>query len=288
MSSEKLTFGPPGEQWTYDKQTNTYDLTRGSSPTITPLSISLTHGVPGANLLLDPTRTALVVVDMQNFFLHPSCRDHPAGLASVPPLLSTIAACRSAGVRVIWLNWGLTDGDLASMPAGVLHGFARAMVTGAHGRGPATGLGVDLGGGKGRCLVAGEWNSEIYGALVEGGAVSPADVHCAKSRMSGLWSEGQPLWRHLSEVDGRGRKRTATVLFAGVNTDQCVLGTLADAYNAGWDCVMVEDCCATTTEGAREVCLSNVSVSAGCCEEVILRDVKCCCCAAWEAEWNPR
>lgn len=54
---------------------------------------------------------------------------------------------------------------------------------------------------------------------------------------------------------------TGTLLFAGVNTDQCVLGTLVDAYNAGWNCVLVDDCCGTTTEGGREVSLWNVSVS---------------------------
>lgn len=56
-------------------------------------------------------------------------------------------------------------------------------------------------------------------------------------------------------------EKIETVFFAGVNTDQCVLGTLTDAYNAGWGCVLVDDCCATTTEGGKEVCLHNVSVS---------------------------
>lgn len=163
------------------------------------------------------------------------------------------------------------------MPAGVSRGFARDMITtttttttaaGGTGAGAgaaaATGLGVDLGGSRGRCLVAGEWNADVYGPLGED--VQEGDVHCAKNRMSGLWCEGQPLWSFLKgeeeEEEGvQGEKKT--LLFAGVNTDQCVLGTLADAYNAGWDCVMVEDCCATTTEGAREVCLANVGVS--CC-----------------------
>lgn len=296
MSPNKLTFGPPGAEWTYDRSTKTYDLTRGinstSSSTVPAaaaaaqhtraLRIALPAGGPapaGATLVVDAARTALVVVDMQNFFLHPSCRAHAAGLAAVGPLRATIAACRRVGVRVVWLNWGLTEGDLRGLPAGVVHGFARAMVTAGDGddeeedeeiavvkKVRESGLGVDLGEGKGRCLVAGEWNSEVYAPLAEGGtARAEEDVWCAKNRMSGLWSEGQPLWRYLSGEgaggEGEGKR---TLLFAGVNTDQCVLGTLADAYNAGWDCVMVEDCCATTTEGAREVCLSNVGVSLAC------------------------
>lgn len=248
-----LTFGPPGDQWTYDRQSRTYDLTRGaggSSPPA-PIRIRTTRGPPDTSILVAPASAVLVVIDMQNFFLHPSCRSHPGGLAAVGPLLKVIERCRGAGVQVAWLNWGLTDDDLAAMPAGVARGFARAVVTGEK---DEAGLGVDLGGGKGRCLVAGEWNAEIYEPLRR--AVDEVDdVRCAKNRMSGLWCEDQPLWRYLKES---GKK---TLFFAGVNTDQCVLGTLADAYNAGWDCVMVEDTCATGTEGATEVCLANIAVS---------------------------
>ncbi len=101
--------------------------------------------------------------------------------------------------------------------------------------------------------MAGEWNSAVYGPLeTEAAAHEGEDARCAKNRMSGLWTPSQPLWRRL-EADGK-----RTLLFAGVNTDQCVLGTLVDAYNAGWDCVLVDDCCGTPTPGARDVCLYNI------------------------------
>lgn len=264
---DKINFGPPGDQWVYDKSTRTYDLSRGNNNILSscsnqPLSIRTTQGPADTNILISPSQSALVIVDMQNFFLHPSCRSHPSGLAAVAPLLSTIDHCRRVGVQVVWLNWGLTDADLVAMPAGVSRGFAKAVISDETGE-TAAGLGVDLGGGKGRCLVTGEWNSGVYGPLA--GAVKEGDVDCAKNRMSGLWCESQPLWRYLGGDVGSGGaegvRKKKTLLFAGVNTDQCVLGTLADAYNAGWDCVMVEDCCATTTEGAREVCLANIGVS---------------------------
>ena len=136
------------------------------------------------------------------------------------------------------------------MPASVQRGFSRSLIAGDA---RPSGLGADLGAGKGRCLVAGEWNSEIYEPL-RTAALGDDDAHCAKNRMSGLWSAAQPLWRHLES------ERKKTVFFAGVNTDQCVLGTLSDAYNAGWDCVLVEDCCGTPTKGAVEVCLHNIGV----------------------------
>ncbi len=167
-------------------------------------------------------------------------------VGGVEPARLTLPIAR----QVVWLNWGLSDADLRTMPAGVQRGFSRGWVAGTHAH---RGLGADLGDGQGRCLVAGAWNSDIYASLKE--RVRPEDVHCAKNRMSGLWSEEQPLWRYLKES---GKK---TLLFTGVNTDQCVLGTLTNAYNAGWDCVMVEDCCATTTSGGREVCVHNIGVS---------------------------
>lgn len=135
-------------------------------------------------------------------------------------------------MQVIWLNWGLTDADLESMPAGVLRGFASRMISSpSDGDGGENkfGLGVDLGEGKGSTLCEGAWNSEIFEDLLEGSVDREGDVFVNKNRMSGLWSEEQPLWKYLKE-DGRGREKE-TLLFAGVNTDQCVLGTLTNAYS---------------------------------------------------------
>jgi nicotinamidase-related amidase len=38
-----------------------------------------------------------------------------------------------------------------------------------------------------------------------------------------------------------------TLFFAGVNTDQCVSGTLHDAFNKGFDCLLLRDACGTTS-----------------------------------------
>jgi nicotinamidase-related amidase len=157
-------------------------------------------------------------------------------------------------IQVIWLNWGLTDEDLEAMPASVHYGFSKALIDTSHPKKYA-GLGADMGDGMGRVLCAGSWNAEIYTELQP--HVDPSDVHCAKNRMSGLWSHEQPLWKHLSAA---GKQ---TLFFTGVNTDQCVLGTLANGYNDGWDVIMVDDCCATTTKGAKEVCVWNISRNYG-------------------------
>jgi len=138
------------------------------------------------------------------------------------------------------------------MPASVHLGFMKSTLL-ASSTTPS-GLGADLGDGKGRTLTAGSWNAAIYDPLAA--YVRPSDIHCAKNRQSGLWSPSQPLWTTLEE------HKIGTILVTGVNTDQCVLGTLADAYNAGWNCVLVDDCCGTGTVGGRETVVHNVSVSA--------------------------
>ncbi|RKU48347.1 hypothetical protein DL546_008728 [Coniochaeta pulveracea] len=246
-----LTFGPPGEEWHYDRKSKTYDLTRGRT---TSYKIGTTQGPGETFVTISPEISALVIVDMQNFFLHKDCRDHPLGLAAVDPTLRAIAQCRALGIQVIWLNWGLTDADMETLPASVQHGFSRSLIISEPDPSQArrAGLGAELGGTQGRCLFKGSCNAEVYGPLKDQVRLDLGDAWCDKNRMSGLWTEGQPLYKELV----RGGKRT--LLFAGVNTDQCVLGTLVDGYNRGWDCVMLEDCCATTTKGAKEVCALNV------------------------------
>src|SRR3546814_17371085 len=65
------------------------------------------------------------------------------------------------------------------------------------------------------------------------------DIRVDKYRIIG--GLDTPLDSILSNLDIR------TVLFSGVNTDQCVLHSLTDANFLGYGCVLVEDCCATSS-----------------------------------------
>lgn len=38
-----------------------------------------------------------------------------------------------------------------------------------------------------------------------------------------------------------------SLLFTGVNTDQCVSGSLQDAFSKGYDCILIRDGCGTTS-----------------------------------------
>lgn len=96
MSSE-VTFGPPGQEWHYSKTARTYDISGGSAKNI---FIHTTEGPKETSVTIDPESSALVIVDMQNFFLDPQCMEHPNGLKAVEPTIKVIEKCREVGIQV--------------------------------------------------------------------------------------------------------------------------------------------------------------------------------------------
>jgi nicotinamidase-related amidase len=159
------------------------------------------------------------------------------------------------------LNWELEEEDLVSIPAALQRNFSSDLIKPPedsekpeNNKQKRLGFGSDMGLHRGRLLMAGEWNAQLYEPLL-GASDNDSDIFCSKNRISGLWTNNTPLDKALKH---RGFR---TLLFAGVNTDQCVLGTLTDAYNRGYDCVLLEDCCASKTPGGYEVTIWNVSVS---------------------------
>ncbi|KAL5534399.1 hypothetical protein ACEPAG_861 [Sanghuangporus baumii] len=204
------------------------------------------------SIRIDPKKSALVVVDMQNFFLHPDLRDHPKGLKCVDPLLAMIPSLRKAGVKIVWVNWGLTEHELQTIPPSLVRGFTKA------GR---SGFGAELPGGFGPLLMRGAKNSDLYGPLqdeYEKGKEMGTDVWIHKNRMSGIWGAQTSLDLYLQE------EGITTLFMTGVNADQCVLGTTIDAYYRGYDIVLVSDATATTSpEGGYENVCYNVGNSYG-------------------------
>jgi nicotinamidase-related amidase len=180
---------------------------------------------------LDLSATALVVVDMQNDFLHPDGWfakkgvDGTAVKAVIPSVKRLVDASRHAGIPVIWLNWGVRV-DRANLPA----------MTVAKGRAFGSPTYSDPSpSGRGRILVTGDWGAATIDAL----PVADADILVHKHRISGFWD---------NELDSVLRRRGVTsLMFAGINTDRCVFSTLQDANFLGYDCLLVEDACATVS-----------------------------------------
>ncbi|MFJ2406436.1 cysteine hydrolase family protein [Streptomyces xanthochromogenes] len=184
------------------------------------------------SLTLDLARTALVVIDMQNDFCAPDGWLASIGLdvSGAAPLAEAIAdmlpPLRTAGVPVIWLNWGSRP-DRVNIPPNVLHAYDLA--------GTGGGIGSYLPQGTTPVLQEGSWGA----AVVEGLRPERGDIHVTKHRMSGFFDT--PLDSILRNL------RVDTLLFTGVNADQCVLATLSDAACLGYDAVLLEDGVATTS-----------------------------------------
>ena len=189
------------------------------------------------NLVIDAARTALIVIDMQNDFCHPQGWLASIGVditparAPIAPLQAVLPVLRLAGMPVLWVNWGNRPDKLNLSPS-ALHVY--------NGDGRSVGLGDALPGApcnalQNHMLQAGSWGAALVDELVK----APADISIDKYRMSGF--NDTCLDSVLRNLDIK------TVLFAGVNADQCVLATLMEANFLGYDCVLLEDCTATTS-----------------------------------------
>jgi nicotinamidase-related amidase len=184
------------------------------------------------SLRLDLARTAIVVVDMQNDFCHPDGWLASIGVDIAPartpiaPLQALLPVLREQDVPVIWLNWGNRPDKLNLSPS-ILHVYNPT--------GDGIGLGDPLPRNGAPVLQEGSWAAAIVDEL----APSECDIRISKYRMSGFWDT--PLDSILRNL------RVTTLLFAGVNLDQCVMCTLQDANCLGYDCILLEDGCATTS-----------------------------------------
>jgi nicotinamidase-related amidase len=192
----------------------------------------LTIACAPQNVTVDLLRTAIIVIDMQNDFCAPGGwvdhlgADYRPDRKPIAPLQLLLPALRDAGVPVIWVNWGNRP-DLANMPPNQIHLYKPA--------GTGVGLGDPLPGNGARVLEKDSWAAAVVDELKQ----EPSDIKVDKYRISGFWDT--PLDSILRNLGVR------SILFAGVNTDQCVLHSLTDANFLGYGCILVEDCCATTS-----------------------------------------
>lgn len=213
----------------------TYDLTRSDVMPVTSPKVIPFSGTRRRSAIIEPSRTVLTIVDMQNFFLHPSLSPGATqGRAAVTPTVNMINAFRAAGMKVTWVNWGLTSYDLLTIPLAFKSGFSHNGSDVAD----AT-FGSDMGRvalpdgstiQAGKLLMRGSWNAEPWGQLgtmKDEGVAKGTDLVFHKNRLSGLWGAQTPFGTWLEENE------ITTIFLGGVNADQCVWSTLIDAYFKG-------------------------------------------------------
>ncbi|KAI1420537.1 isochorismatase family protein [Xylaria sp. FL1777] len=274
-SHQRILVGSEENTWIWSP--DGWDLTRPADPNSDFPGNGVKLDCELVNVKIDPQKTALVIIDMQNIGLHRAL-DPPSAPSMYEAqdaiLQHAIPAARKLGLQIIWLNWGLTEDDLTSMLPAEVRVFAFDLNSEKvdYGFGdrhrdpndpanfikcgerpnlmklPGTELGeVVLDNGSrvnaGRAMMRGTWNTALHGPLAdayeEGKRAPRPDVWIHKNRNSGLWSEKSAFGEYLTKEGIR------TLLFSGVNTDQCVGATLQDAHAQGFDTIMLKDGCGT-------------------------------------------
>jgi len=218
--------------WTRDRWTANGPLTSLARARKGP-ELVLFEAEPGP-VEIDLGRTAFIIIDMQNDFLHADgwfadMRGvDVSGLAEpIGPINALAAALRRCGVPVVHVNWGVRA-DLANLPATVLDKPTGCGATPAYGDA----------GKRGAVLVEGSWGAASTDAI----EVAPEDITVSKHRLSGF--RDNELAAILRRLD------VTTVLYAGVNTDRCVFATLMDGTFEGFDPILVTDACATVADAS--------------------------------------
>jgi ureidoacrylate peracid hydrolase len=189
-----------------------------------------------------PEETALIVVDMQHAYCSPGGYIDLVGfdVSGAPPVIEeaarTIAACRAAGIPVIYLQNGFSP-DVREAPgpsAPVWHKsnalkFMRANEAYA-----------------GKLITHGTWDHEILPEV----APAPGDLVVAKSRYSGF--AGTALEQILHA------RRVRTLLVVGVATNVCVESTIRDVYHREFFPIMVSDATMAAGPGVQEATEFNL------------------------------
>ena len=178
---------------------------------------------------LDPKRTALLVIDMQNAFVAPGAPiEVPAARAIVAPINRLTAALRKRGVPVMWvLHENQGDGrDWA--------GFFDAFV--APGRRAEAAA----------ALAAGAELQKLYPEL----ETAPSDLRVAKNRYSAFIR---------NDFEKKLRERGIdTLLIAGTKTNVCVECTARDAMMLDYKVALISDCTAALSDDEHRATLENV------------------------------
>jgi ureidoacrylate peracid hydrolase len=180
---------------------------------------------------IDPRRTALLVIDMQELFCAPGgAAEVAVSREIVSPINELAAELRKLGVPVVWVlhanaqSSGRSDWEL----------FFNYVVA------------DDVRQKTLESLAPGR--QKVWSELT----VDPNDMTIIKNRYSALISGSSNLERLLR---GLGIE---TILIAGTKTNVCCEATARDAMMLDFKVVMVSDCCAALSDDEHRSALENV------------------------------
>ncbi len=185
---------------------------------------------PGA-VTIDLSRTAALVVDMQNDFGSKDGMLERAGIdiapirAAIAPIARVLAALRTCGVPVIYLKMAYRP-DLSDLgPPGSPNRERHLRFS----------VGREVAapdGQRSRILVRDTWNTDVVDELKP----QSGDLELYKTRYSGFYA---------TDLDAILRDRGVKYLIVtGWTTSVCVESTIRDAMFRDYSCVLLSDCAA--------------------------------------------
>ena len=186
---------------------------------------------------LDPKRVGLLVIDMQNSFVHPDgargrafgadAVDMPAAI--VPDMVRLIRTCRGAGVRIWFTRQVYYESDEMR---------GRRLIP-SH---------LERRGVKLELTRRGTWDAELHDTIAA--EVRPVDEVIVKHRASAFYNTSlEPELRMLG---------IQVLIVAGTTTSFCVDSTIRDAYARDFDVLVPAEAVADTDDAAQQAVLACV------------------------------
>jgi nicotinamidase-related amidase len=194
-------------------------------------------------ITIDPTRTAVVVIDMQRDFLEPGGFGESLGNdvsllgKAVKPIQRLLAAARARGLLVIHTREG-HRADMADAPRAKVERGAPSLRIGAPGP-------------MGRILIRGEPGHDIIPELYP---IAGEPVVDKPGKGAFYATDLGPMLQH------RGIE---SLIVCGVTTEVCVHTTVREANDRGFRCIVPGDCCGSYFPEFHEMGLRMIKAQGG-------------------------
>src|SRR5438034_956363 len=200
-----------------------------SSSAAEPKNEMVTLNAKPESIAINPARTAVIVVDMENDFVAKGGMFDRAGAdisgeqKAIAPTPKVLAAARQAGSKIIYLKMGYRP-DLSDLGATDSVNRTRHL---------KFGVGQTIrapDGRESRVLIRDTWDTDIVPELKP----QPNDIVLYKTRFSGFYQ---------TDLDATLKKFGIKYLIVtGVTTSICVESTVRDAMFRDYLCVLLKDC----------------------------------------------